>query len=292
MFADVSGSTELYRELGDEQAFSIISKCVNMLITEANRSGGTVVKTIGDEILTHFHSVDDAANAAMSMQRVLADQPTAVRIGFHHGPVIFSGADIFGDVVNLAARIAGKANGDEIVTTEFDVLHLTGSLKESARRVRKDWVKGIDIPITFFEIIWWGEDEEDQTLLHDESSTKIFDGPVIARLTVTFRDRKFTLDPAKKVLLIGRTEENNLVVNDRIVSKRHAEIRYVQNAFTLSDNSANGTYVMFDGHKEPVRLRKWDIVQLEGVGWISLGILRDSGSDWLIHFDLHGGVDG
>ncbi len=158
--------------------------------------------------------------------------------------------------------------------------------------MRKDWVKGIDTPITFFEIIWWGDDEEEQTVLHDESSTTTLDGPVIARLTVTFRDKKFTLDPAEKVLLIGRTEENNLVVDDKIVSKRHAEIRCVQNAFTLSDNSANGTIVMFDGQNEPVRLRKWDTVQLEGAGWISLGILRDSGSDWLIHFDLHGGVDG
>src|SRR4051812_32939762 len=111
LFADVSGSTKLYESEGDKVAMMAITNCLDQLRQSAEASGGRVVKTIGDEVMVVFPTPDAAALAASSMQSAIDGLPAvgatklAVRIGFHCGPVIQSGNDLFGDTVNLAARL-------------------------------------------------------------------------------------------------------------------------------------------------------------------------------------------
>ena len=64
LFADVVGSTRLYEVLGDHQARDLVLLCVDLMRHSTERNRGTVIKTIGDEILAIFPTADDAANAA------------------------------------------------------------------------------------------------------------------------------------------------------------------------------------------------------------------------------------
>ena len=111
LFADVSGSTKLYESEGDKAATEAIARCVDQLRKTVESSGGRVVKTIGDEVMAVFPTPDAAAFAASNMQYAIDALPLVgatklgVRIGFHCGPVIQSDNDIFGDTVNLAARL-------------------------------------------------------------------------------------------------------------------------------------------------------------------------------------------
>ena len=121
VFADVSGSTKLYESVGDNAAMEAITRCVDQLRQTVESSGGRVVKTIGDAVMAVFPTPDAAAFAASNMQYAVDSLPPvgatklAVRIGFHCGPVIQSDNDIFGETVNLAARLVEQAGRSQII---------------------------------------------------------------------------------------------------------------------------------------------------------------------------------
>ena len=105
LFADVVGSTQLYEQLGDVKAREMVGRCLDIMreATEANK--GTVIKTMGDEVMSTFPTPDDAMNAAKRMQEKISTDSelahenghVAIRIGCHFGPVVQEQRDIFGE---------------------------------------------------------------------------------------------------------------------------------------------------------------------------------------------------
>ena len=94
VFADVSGSTRLFEQLGDVEARRIIAAVLDALTVVVHRNGGAVIKTIGDEIMCTFPSALDGIRAACEMQRKVTGDPVfardsiGIRIGMHHGEVL------------------------------------------------------------------------------------------------------------------------------------------------------------------------------------------------------------
>jgi class 3 adenylate cyclase len=123
VFADICGSTSLYDELGDDLARHFTANCIKIMVREISLFKGTLIKTIGDEIMCTFPNAKLALNAACAMQNAVKNsganskQPLSIRIGFHYGFVICETNDVFGDTVNVAARVAGLAKADQILTT-------------------------------------------------------------------------------------------------------------------------------------------------------------------------------
>ena len=286
LFADITRSTELYQNVGDEKAYEIIVQSIEMLIEHTQNLGGTVVKTIGDEIMAYFPNVDLAVQAAMGMQQAMINSPNGIKVGFHAGPVIFSDDDIFGDAVNIASRMVGKAESGQIVTLEQDVQLLSKKMRPFARKVRTDWINGVEDTVTFFEFVWWDEDEDSMTRV--ASSTDTFNNaetPEKNALLITFQNQKIEVGADLKSLTMGRKESNDLVVVEKFVSKEHAKISFSQNKYTLKDNSANGTFILPDDGSL-MRMRKWDLVELTGAGTIGLGKAHDPNSEWSIRYEV------
>ena len=150
MFADVAGSTQLYEVLGDEKANATIEETLELLTNVTNAHSGTVIKTIGDEVLCTFPEPDDCANAATEMQETLEDAndmreegpEIKVRIGMHYGPALLEKADVFGDAVNVAARMAAQAKGGQIITTKTTIDLLDPITQASSRFVDRAPIKG------------------------------------------------------------------------------------------------------------------------------------------------------
>ena len=69
LFADVVGSTQLYELLGDDRARETVQQCLGVMKQATEHYGGTVIKTMGDEVMSTFPSADDALNAANQMQQ-------------------------------------------------------------------------------------------------------------------------------------------------------------------------------------------------------------------------------
>jgi len=166
MFADIAGSTRLYELMGDERAEELISKTLRQLSTIIQKAQGGVVKTIGDEVMCRFTCADNAIAAARGMHEFLAGKTTpstdyklAIRIGAHHGPIIESEGDIFGDAVNIAARIAALARAGKTMITRYTVEQLSKSSQERCSQITRTTVKGKEQPIDVFDVAWEQSDE-------------------------------------------------------------------------------------------------------------------------------------
>src|SRR5690348_3793840 len=123
LFADVSGSTKLYEAVGDAAAHAAIDLCVKLFAAITEQHGGRVIKTIGDEVMSVFPDSATAAKAAVDIQLGMTGMAPVdkmklgVRIGMNHGPLVEGEGDVFGDTVNLAARLTEMASRGQIITS-------------------------------------------------------------------------------------------------------------------------------------------------------------------------------
>lgn len=98
----------------------------DMVRNQIVRNRGTVIKTIGDAFMVKFRSATNTVQCAMDIQKAIGDYNKTktpedqfhVRIGCHMGEVMVTGNDVFGDGVNIAARIEPKADADGIMVSE------------------------------------------------------------------------------------------------------------------------------------------------------------------------------
>jgi len=133
LFADVVGSTRLFDVMGDIRARDMVSICIDVMRTATEQHHGTVIKTIGDEIMATFPTADDALNAAGQMQKQIGahselkvdGQPVSIRIGCHYGPVVLEARDVFGASVHTANRMTSQAKAGQIITTAATVERLS-----------------------------------------------------------------------------------------------------------------------------------------------------------------------
>jgi class 3 adenylate cyclase len=283
LFADVSGSTKLYETAGDAVAHAAIEKCVNLMREKTVGSKGRVIKTIGDEVMSAFANADDAASAAIEMQSAISEMPPVgntqigIRIGFNHGPVVERDGDVFGDAVNLAARLAGVATKGQIITARDTVMLMAPMLKASTRAITTIQVKGKAQEIQVYELIW--QQSEDMTTL--ASSKSIFK-PKKTQLRLIVQGAEIILSPEKPAVALGRDATADVVIRERMASRSHGKIERRLDKFILSDHSANGTYVTVEGDREIV-LRREEFT-LRGHGWIAFGQPRATSTDVIEFF--------
>jgi class 3 adenylate cyclase len=283
LFADVSGSTRLYETAGDVKATEAIQDCLLRLREAAVAAGGRVVKTIGDEILALFPVADAAAEAAGAMQKSIETMAEVggtklgVRIGFHCGPVIQRDDDVFGDTVNLAARLVQQANKDQIITSAETAAVLGEAYRASMRQLYAIQIKGKSEEVELYELVWRiGNDtatfQTDALRARQKAST----------LRLRYRDEEILRRREHESIVIGREEDCDLVILHHLVSRHHCSIERRQDKFVLVDQSTNGTYVTVEGdtevplHREAFTLRRH--------GWISFGQPRVDAEDVVEYF--------
>jgi class 3 adenylate cyclase len=159
MFTDIKGSTELYDRLGDSVAYGLVRDHFDVLFKEVEQNHGVVVKTIGDSVMASFRRPCDGVAAAMGIRQAFNEfnkrenlrNEVIVKIGLHAGATIMvnlnNRLDYFGQVVNMAARIQGTADGGEIIVSSAvrqdpdAVGRMKGRVKALRRRVEN--LKGI-----------------------------------------------------------------------------------------------------------------------------------------------------
>ena len=287
LFADIARSTQLYEKLGDEMAQSLISSVLKILSEVTRRYNGVVIKTIGDEIMCVFDSAVNAVEAARAMQeslnrKVISDKfdmmSPNIYVGLHIGPVIKEKGDVFGDAVNVAARMVDLAKPRQILTTEETVKSLSPELKFRTECVDTTIIKGKSGEIKIYEVVW---EHQDQTVM---VNSLINSQTFRLRMEVKCRGRAVEIDQDHPVLTIGRQAHNDLIVDDGRVSRSHARIEYKRGKFLLIDQSSNGTYILPEGGKN-TKVRR-DETPLFGHGIISLGRMPDPGNPDIINFTI------
>lgn len=278
LFADVAGSTRLYETLGDRTAKQAINSLLERMTAVAQRYSGVLVKTIGDEILCRFPTAERSVSAAIAMQEALAaEAPIPVRLqmrmGLQWGPVILESGDVFGDAVNVAARMSAIARAGQILTTRDTVASLPDALALKTRLFDNTHVKGKQDSLVIYEVLW--EEEANATVFMANTAPGISSQEVAPPvLTLRYQELARTLELGHS-LGIGRAETCEFMVASPLASRVHARIESRRGKFVFIDQSTNGSYVRTeDGNV--VYLRREEL-PLWGRGEISLG--EDFGED-------------
>ena len=278
IFAELIGAAELYARAGDAPAQEVIARCFDRLAQAATSQAARVIKRIGGRLMLVAESADAAARAAVAMQVAAGDFPPidsaklALGVGFHYGPVLQQDdSDVFGDTVNLAARLVEKAARGQILL-EAQTAAAVGSLyRRSIRHLYSMPVKGLSAALSLCELVWRVDDPV--TLYPIQTPTE----PARAKLKLKYRGAKLVLKKTDETLTIGRDGSCGLVVDDEHASRQHCFIQRRSDHFVLADKSTNGTFVTVDGEAEVVLQR--DELTLRKSGWISLGRPRSAGGE-------------
>ena len=283
LFADIAGSTRIYQTLGDDLAQACVTICLTRMTEIAARHEGVLIKTIGDEIMCRFPTADTALQAACAMHEMLRDDPPpcalpmSIRIGTHYGPVILEAGDVFGDAVNVGARLVDIAKAGQIITTDETVQRTSSPLRDKARLFDRASLPGRAQDVGIYEVLW--EANAEVTMI--ARITSIQRAPLSSQLRIVYAGGELIQEPTDTVT-IGRDLQCNLVVASELASRQHARIEYSRGKFVLTDQSTNGTFVQIDGSPE-VYLRR-EALPLSGTGAICLGRSCAQETEHLIRF--------
>src|SRR5258708_19168404 len=159
--ADIAGYSRLMGA-NEEGTLARLKAVRKALVDPAIASHrGRIVKTTGDGMLVEFASAVDAVRSAVEVQRSMAEQNAAVpqdqriefRMGIHVGDIIFDDNDIFGDGVNIAARLEGICDSGGICISSVVFEHVDRKIDVSFRSCGLQWVKNIERPIDIYAAV-------------------------------------------------------------------------------------------------------------------------------------------
>lgn len=286
MFADVAGSTTLYEKIGDTQAQHTIANCLDFMTAFSRKHQGVLVKNIGDEILCRFPSAAEAVEAASAIQnelknnREMSSVGLQVRIGLNTGPVILTGNDVFGDAVNVAARMAGLARAKQIICTGETIAALGGGNQFEFRQLNALQVKGKSQPLDIYEILWM---PDDTGLTAFFSVKDILAQQSQWNLTLKYGPEQFSYGTSTAEINIGRSPDCDLVVHSPHASRKHAKLISRLGKLVFVDQSTNGSFVTLKSGTEVfVHMEELPIAE---DGYLSLGIPAGQNDEHLIQFE-------
>jgi adenylate cyclase len=159
LHTDVVGFSRLMGEdeAGTHRVLGELRRAVDPLITA---HGGRIVGTAGDSLLADFSSVVDALNCAIEMQQasravndpIPPERRLELRIGVNLGDVIVDGDNIFGDGVNIAARLEALAQPGTVCISQTVYDHVRNKLDLNYRPLGSHWVKNIAEPVRAYAV--------------------------------------------------------------------------------------------------------------------------------------------
>jgi len=158
--ADIAGYSRLM-SVDEEGTLAALKSTFSALLTpKIEEHRGRIAKTMGDGVLAEFASAVDAVRCAVDIQRGAAAHNAGVpdkrqihfRIGINVGDIIFDGGDIFGDGVNIAARIQTLADPGTICLSESTYQHVAGKIDLEASDLGEQRLKNISRPVRVYSV--------------------------------------------------------------------------------------------------------------------------------------------
>jgi len=287
LFADICGSTALYDSLGDDLARRLLARCIATMVSEITVHNGTLIKTIGDEIMCIFPSAEAAMHAACAMQstvenRLIDGHQMHIRIGFHYGDVILESGDIFGATVNVAARVAAITRAGQIMTTLDTVNALPPDLWGKTRQVMRAEFKGKQEHFDISIVIWEQDDMRSTRIGIPAFRKSPYNN---SELILRYREQSLKVNKERISVVLGRGEVCDIIVQNDFASRQHVRVELRFGKFIIVDQSTNGTYIRFsDGNV--VHIKREEII-LQGSGSISLGQSYSEHPSELVEFSIH-----
>jgi class 3 adenylate cyclase len=293
LFADLRGSTALYETLGNAEATSVVTHCMNAMTKPVADCGGHVVKTLGDGLMAMFPLASPAVQSAVVMHDVLEAMVSRgnergassglrglrLQVALARGEVVEMAGDCFGDAVNVAARLLDHAGDNETLITAEVLQGLTLDQRSRFRSLDRLVLRGRVEPVQVHVMGGRRGIDLAPTQFGDVSSVSEPDG-----LRLVWRDLNRVFASQQMPVVLGRSPQATFCVDDSRVSRSHARVDWHSGSFQLTDLSYNGTYVRFaDG--EIVSLRRGSCT-LHGNGTVGLGGSPSDPGSACVRFDV------
>ena len=172
MFTDIVGYTSLMGS-DEDRAFEVLAKnreIHNQLVEKYN---GTLIKEMGDGMLISFNLASDAVYCAIEIQKLCKEQGIPLKIGIHEGEMVFEGADIIGDAVNVASRLEADTI-EGCITISGKVYSDIKNRKDiHSKFIKEKKFKNVDEPIKVYEVLCGEEEDGHQTFDKHKPNLKI-----------------------------------------------------------------------------------------------------------------------
>lgn len=284
LFADISGTTRLYRKIGTDEAQRALERCVKRMERAIETYRGRIVMPAVDEMIAVFASADEALQASAEMQRRLADLPPVsgvkltIRSGVHYGPGLEGDAGLSGAVIDLGRQLLSMAGPGQILTCAQTAEALSKPLRQWLRSADDLMLRLADSECQVYRVSVQEEDLANATYVGPAPGAIAPPPPPLpnraaevapAGFCLRFAGKSIVLDERTPSLTIGRDRKADVSIKDPKASRQHALIvrRDASHVF-LIDNSTNGTYVL-RGDQE-IRVQGGEF-RLTGKGSIAFG---------------------
>ena len=246
------------------------------------------MKTLGDGMVCAFKDADDAFRAACEIQEAALAAETGeapkltIKVALNWGTVVTERGDVFGDTVNVCARLVSLAGPHHVLTTQETVDTLSQPLRSRCRHLYPLSVRGRVEKVEVSEVLWRFDDPD----VTEELSRSALKAAVRVDwiLKLTYSGDTTVVEPSGSIRL-GRGQANDVVVPSSLASRVHARIYGRGGNFVIVDQSANGTYVAIDGHTRELQLRREEAVLGER-GYIGLGGPASGTGDHVLRYRL------
>jgi hypothetical protein len=241
--------------------------------------------------MSTFPTVEKAMDAAVTMQSRISSEsrqagriPVSIRIGCHFGPVVQEQNDIFGAAVHTANRMTSQAKARQIVISGDTVARMNAELKRQTRQIDVATVRGKLDEVALYELLWNPEDATSMVpMIEWEEQER---ERRASKLEISFQGQSVIVSDQRKNIMMGRAEDNDLVIKGNLISRIHAKIEMRKGKFFLVDQSTNGSFIQnVQGIESSVRR---DSIELTGEGTIGLGQVQRPGEALSIHYKTTG----
>lgn len=269
LFADICRSTDLFDKLGDQLALDLIMEALQLVRNIATENHGNVISATGDEVMCTFSVAEDALITAKQIHLMLRDSTSLqkhhimMRVGINSGTAIRASNSVYGDTVNIAARLAQQAKANQSLVSSATIATVSEKFSDQFRLVDQINMQGKPGAIEVHELLETGDKEQ----VTEVSST----GEITKRsflMTASYQTRNMRFTPMLVRFVFGRNMTCNQVIDHPTISREHAEFIYRNGRFVLRDFSTNGSVVIQNHNIE--QLRRSSTV-LKGEGKIYLG---------------------
>ena len=251
IIADISDSTPFYQAMGDSEAQRLIQLEIDRLRDVLLRFDGVPVGQKGDDVLGYFETENAAVKAAVEMLSMPTESLLSVHAGIHCGPVVFKDNSIFGETVNLTARLAAVANPGEVCLSEGVASNLEPDLRRLLTPIGPLRLKGVSDPVKVFSLVSPAGDLSTVRYTSPHTDEAAAHGRAAETLTVILYDgeRSWRCREGGE-LKIGRSPDCDVVLPQPWVSRLHAVLSLKGGKLMLTDRSSSGTYIQLESGRE------------------------------------------
>ncbi len=273
LISDITGSTQLYEVENTTTALTQISTVLARMRQIVEQANGHCVKSQGDDVLSYFAKPDDAFQAAMTMIHEDWDGSLSVHVGLYYGDILSQEGDIYGPPVNTAARLASLAKPGEILLGDecFDLLPPTS--KSHLALIGELPLKGKKEPTRVYSCSVL--DMSEQTVVFSKKENDRASRTESARFT--FQGKVWQIGEGES-LSIGRSAENEIVLDQAWISRKHSVVSVRRGQLEYTDHSSTGSVLQTGDGKEITVHRQATLLNGTGVIYLGSGASLDKSS--------------